>query len=437
MRRFSPIFLLFMLIAAGCSKDKVIIGDPSSNTRPNILLVIADDLGIDGTPGYPIGAMKANMPHLEAMALEGITFDQVWSFPVCSPTRASILTGRYGYRTGVLNAEGASTIPITETTLQTRMDEATNQAYSHAIIGKWHLSNMEPSRPTDMGVGYYAGLLGGAVQDYFSWPLTQNGQTSQYSGYITTKITDLAIDWIDQQTQPWFCWLAYTAPHVPFHLPPDSLHSQGNLPTDQASIDANPLPYFIAMTESVDAEMGRLLDHLTTEERENTLIIFIGDNGAHQMVLQAPYTAGQGKGSLYQGGIHVPMIIAGKGVTRKNTRDESLINTSDLFATIAEITGATLPVSDDSYSFKDLLSQSVASDRVYNYSEVLNNTPNKSGYAIRNDRFKLIQFDNGKQELYDLDLDPYEQDNLMSGTLTTIQQDALDELTLEAAQIRQ
>lgn len=437
MRRINLLLLLTLVLAFSCNKDKELDGDPTANTRPNILLIIADDLGLDATPGYPIGSIKPEMPRLNALAAAGITFDQVWSFPVCSPTRASILTGRYGYRTGVLNAEEASTIPITETTLQTRIDESTNQAYSHAIIGKWHLSNGEPTRPTDMGVGYYAGLLGGGVQDYFTWPLTQDGQTAQYSGYITTKITDLAIDWIDQQTQPWFAWVAYTAPHTPFHLPSDSLHSQGPLPTDQASIDANPLPYYMAMIESVDAEMGRLMDHLPAEELANTIVIFIGDNGTSPQVLQAPYTNGQGKGSLYQGGIHIPMIIAGKGVTRNNVRESSLVSTTDLFATIAELTGADLPAWEDSYSFAPLLSQATTSARTWNYSEVLNSTPMRSGYAIRNARYKLIQFDSGNQELYDLEVDPYEQDDLLSGTLTLEQATALQELTSQAALIRQ
>ena len=307
---------LIGLLLASCDKESI-PQDPGSNVPPNILLIIADDIGIEATPGYPIGSIKPNMPRLESLAAGGITYDQVWSFPLCSPTRASILTGRYGYRTGVLNAESASTIPITETTLQTTIDEGTNQTYSHAIIGKWHLSPMEPGRPTDMGIGYYAGLLGGAAQDYFSWQLTQDGQSSKYVGYITTKITDMAINWINEQDDPWFCWVAFTAPHTPFHLPPDSLHYQGALPADQASIDANPMPYFMAMTESVDVEMGRLMDNIPADELSNTIIIFIGDNGSHPLVIQSPYTSTQSKGRLYQGGIHVPMIISGKGVSRK------------------------------------------------------------------------------------------------------------------------
>lgn len=437
MKNISILFLFSSLLWTGCTKDKIPVGDPSGNTPPNILLIIADDLGIEATPGYAIGAIKPHMPHLEKLAKEGLTFDQVWAYPLCSPTRASILTGRYGYRTGVLSVGNDTNIPITETTLQTALDEATNQAYSHAIIGKWHLSNMEPTRPTDMGVGYYAGLLGGAVADYFSWPLTENGQTTNYNGYITTKITDLAIDWIGDQSNPWFCWVAYTAPHSPFHLPPDTLHYQGVLPTDQASIDANPLPYYMAMTESIDHEMGRILNHIPAGELENTIIIFIGDNGTPPQVLQAPYTTGQGKGTLYQGGVHVPMIISGKGVTRKNQREESMISCTDLFATILELAGVQKSQSEDSYSFHSLLSTVTSGQRSYVYAEIQNATPNKSGYAIRNETYKWIHFDSGEEEFYDLVNDPFEQNNLLIGNLTMDQNNAFVALQGEAAQIRQ
>ncbi|MFT6026973.1 MAG: arylsulfatase B [Bacteroidia bacterium] len=424
---------LFVLLAA-CKKDNC----PTVTTEPNILLIIADDLGLDATPGYSEGTVKPSMPHLQQLAANGLTFDQVWANPICSPTRATILSGKYGYRTGVLNAESASTIPADEKTLQTMLDERTGNAYAHAIIGKWHLSNGEPNRPTEMGVGYYAGLLTGAVSDYSDWSFTENGQTSQYTGYITTKITDLAIDWIGTQTKPWFCWLAYNAPHAPFHLPPANMYSQGTLSSDQASIDANPLPYYMAMTESIDFELGRLMDSMSEEEIANTVIIFIGDNGSPSQVVQTPYSSNRAKGTLYQGGVHVPLIISGWGVSRKNEHDASLINSTDLFCTIAELAGATLPNYEDSYSFEHLLSQTGPVTRVYNYAEVLSaSNPNKTGFTIRNERYKLIEFDLSTRRFYDLNVDPYEGTNLLNMGLTSDEQAELDALLTKASEIRQ
>lgn len=432
--------VLYLLIAAlwACKKDDTPIQIPISTSRPNILLIIADDVGMDASPGYSVGSTKPSMPNLQSLASNGITFDNVWAYPVCSPTRASILTGKYGFHTGVLNAEEASTISSNELTLQSYLDQNTSNAYTHAIVGKWHLSNNEPNRPTQMGVGYYAGLLGGGASDYYSWRLTENGQSGNFQGYITTKITDLAIDWINQQSKPWFCWVAYTAPHTPFHLPPDSMHSQGNLPSDQASIDANPLPYYMGMLESLDFEIGRLQRNIPADELENTIIIYIGDNGTPTEVIQAPYQSTQAKGSIYQGGIHVPMIVSGFGVGRSNERDDNLISSTDLFSTIADVAEAGVPTNPNSYSFKKLLSQSGAGNRTYNYSEGLSaSNPNRSGYTIRNAQYKLMVFDSGQRRFFDLLADPYEQNPLTINNLTAVQQTNFDELVNQASSIRQ
>jgi arylsulfatase A-like enzyme len=430
---------LLLLALTGCDKEtEKFIDIPTIDSKPNILLVIADDIGIEATPGYEIGSIKPNMPNLEKLASAGITFENAWAYPVCAPTRSSIITGRYGYRTGVLNAESASSIPNSEVTLQSFIDENPNLAYSHSVFGKWHLSNNNPDGPANMGIGHYAGVLGGGVQDYFAWNLTQNGQTNPTDEYCTTKITDMAIEWVNDQSDPWFCWVAYTAAHTPFHLPPDSLHMQGALPADQASIDANPTPYYMAMIESIDHEIGRLLANIPADELNNTTIIYLGDNGSPRTVIQSPYSQNQGKGSLYQGGVHVPLVLSGKSVSRKGQRDHNLVNSADLFATIAEITGIDLPIYSDSYSFYSLLTSDGVGLRDYNYSEILNeDQPDRSGFTIRNEQYKLIQFDDGEREMYDLADDPYEKSNLLEADLTEDQQFAFEDLMNRADEIRQ
>lgn len=431
-------------LCVSCKKDPIITLDQDqnvvieaitpANNAPNILLIIADDMGIESTPGYPVGSVKPNMPNLEQLVSKGITFENAWSYPVCSPTRASILTGKNSFRTGVLNAEEASSLSISERTLHSFLDEYTNSSYSHSIIGKWHLSRNSPERPTEMGIGYYAGLLNGGVEDYSNWRFTENGVTNISNEYITTKITDLAIDWIDQQNQPWFCWVAYIAPHTPFHLPPNKMHNQTGLSNNLEDIIANPLPYFHAMIESLDYEIGRLIENIPTDELDNTTILFIGDNGTSGRVIQAPFS--QGKGTLYQGGIHVPLIVSGKNVTRINAREQSLINSSDLFATIAEMTGIKVPVYENSYSFNSLLTSNQPGKRNYNYSQILDSNKSKSGYTIRNEQFKLIVFENGNSELYDLNIDPYETTNLMERSFTNTQQTALEELRQKVEELR-
>lgn len=406
-------------------------------TPPNILLIIADDFGLDAMPGYDVAAVKPHLPHLSALAANGITYDNVWTNPICAPTRSSILTGKYGVRTGVLNVDTDGTISSTEKTLHRYLDEQTGSAYAHSIIGKWHLSNNEPTRPTDMGIGYYAGLLGGGVGDYNSWNLTENGATDSYSGYITSKFTDLSIDWINQQEKPWFCWLAYTTPHTPFHLPPSGTHSQGDLATDEASINANPLPYYMAMCENMDYEIGRLMDNIPADELEHTIILFIGDNGTPGQVAQSPYVSNRSKGSLHQGGVHVPMLVSGKGVTRQGAREASLVTSTDLFSTIAGLAGANADTYEDSFSFEHTFTTASTGMRSYSYTEILSDIANKSGYTIRNEQYKLIKLDSGVERMYDLLNDPFESNNLISGTLSNQEETAYQALLDKMIEIRE
>jgi arylsulfatase A-like enzyme len=208
-----------------------------------------------------------------------------------------------------------------------------------------------------MGVGFYSGLIAGAVRDYYRFELTTEGVAEAVDGYATTVFTDIAIDWLSRRQQPWFLWLAYNAPHTPFHVPPDGLHSR-HLVDDEDAIEANPLPYYLAALEALDHEVGRLLDSLDADERDNTVVIFIGDNGSPGQVAELPYSRRTAKGTLYPGGITVPMVVSGHGVTRKGERETAFVNTVDLFATIADLAGAGADEADDGVSFRPLLSRS-------------------------------------------------------------------------------
>lgn len=377
--------------------------EETASISPNILFIIADDMGLDACPGYNIGNQKPNMVNLQKLIDSGVKFNNLWSNPTCTPTRAGIITGKYGVRTGVLAVDDP--LSTSETSLQKYLDINTNNTYAHAVIGKWHLSR-DASHPNSMGVNYFAGFTGGGLPSYTNWTLNINGITSASTDYSTSKFTDLAIDWVNEQSKPWFLWLAYNAPHTPFHLPPDNLHFQGALPEDSGSIDANPLPYYLAAIEALDTEMGRLINSLSAEEKENTVIIFIGDNGTPGQVAQE-YNSRRVKGSIYQGGVNVPMIISGKGVSRVNQDEDALINTTDLFATISEIAGVTNPEYHDSKSFKTLLEGANTQKRDYVYTE-------NNDLTIRNETHKYVYFNDGTEALYDLNANPLENPNLLS-----------------------
>lgn len=419
-------FFFLFVVAASCSSEQVESGnqqeenvedpveeqpdeggEPNSKS-PNILLVIADDFGLDACPGYNLGTTKPNMPTLQNLMNNGIRFNNVWSNPTCSPTRAGILTGKYGFRTGVTRA--GNVLSTTETTLQSHIDTNTSNSYSHAVIGKWHLGRTD-SHPNDMGLSYFAGTTGN-VTSYTNWELNINGSISNSTEYLTSKLTDLAIDWVGDQTKPWFLWLAYNAPHSPFHLPPTNLHSQGVLPSDQTSINNNPMPYYLASLEALDAEMGRLINSLSQEEKDNTIIIFVGDNGTPGQVVQS-YHNRRAKGSVYQGGVNVPMVVSGKNVSRINDNENALINTTDLFATIADIAETGTTSIHDSQSFKGLFTAGSSNFRDITYTENLTDA-GTTDVAIRNATHKYILFGDGTESLFNLVSNPLENPNLLS-----------------------
>jgi len=247
-------------------------------------------------------------------------------------------------------------------------------------------------------------------------------QSSKSTEYTTTKFTDLAINWIGSQNQPWFLWLAYNAPHTPFHLPPSELYSQVGLASDQSSIDANPLPYYLAMLEAMDTEMGRLINSMSQEERDNTFIVFIGDNGTPNQVVQT-YPNRRAKNSLYQGGVNVPMVISGKNVERKGVEEEALLSTTDLFATIAGIAGSTISEINDSKNFKYMFNAPGITVRDYVYSEIGDDI-NNLDHTIRNDKYKLMKFSSGNEALYHLAEDPLESINLLDANRLPLSEEA-------------
>lgn len=428
----SIIVLLISLSLSSCSQDnETELVTPENDNSPNILLIIADDLGKDAINGYAEGSIKPTTPNIDAIRTNGLTFNNFWVNPTCTPTRGSIITGKYGYRTGLKGV--GDEIDPSEVTLQKYINDHTSDQYATAIVGKWHLSgNNTAVNPESFGIDYYAGLIRGAVDDYYRWQLTEDGSTSLQTEYATEVFTDLAIDWVNQQSKPWFLWLAYNAPHTPFHAPPANMHSQGALPDYSYGMD--PLPYYLASIEAMDYQIGRLLENIPENERENTIIILIGDNGTPHQVAQSPYTSSTVKGTLYQGGINTPMFISGKGITRFG-EDDHLLTGTDLFATIAELVGINTNEYFDSKSFKSYLTTDDSPTREYQYSELKDGT--EELWTISNGEYKLLVRSSGVEELYDLKNDPYEKNNLLNNTLQNMEVEAKAELEIELSNIRQ
>ncbi|MCI4669578.1 MAG: sulfatase-like hydrolase/transferase [Bacteroidia bacterium] len=415
---FSFISLLLFFISASTASAQT---DP---THPNILLIIADDLGVDISNGYQNNNLMPTTPVLDSLREAGLTFDNAWAAPACTPTRASIMSGKYGLKTGALAPP--ANLDLIHTSIFTELENRSNNLYADAVIGKWHISQpVNFDHPQQHGVDHFDGLMQSGVDDYYIWEKVLNGVASMESTYTTSYLSDASIQWVNAQNKPWFLWLAEAAPHAPFHVPPSGLFSVNNQNTNRQK--------YVAAIEAMDAEIGRLLDNIPDSVGQNTLIIYVGDNGTPGNVLQN-YPSGHGKGTLYQGGIHVPLIVSGPSVSRKNEREDALIYVTDIYATILESAGISLPGGIyNSLSFYPLLSDGTATKRRYNYTEI--SSSSLTGWTIRNERYKLIEFQDGSQEFYDLEVDPLETNNLIAA-LDSLQNEIKQDFEDEAFDIR-
>jgi arylsulfatase B len=221
-------------------------------------------------------------------------------------------------------------------------------------------------------------------------------------------------------------WLAFNAGHSPFHIPPADLHTYTMLPGPP--LPPRPVEHYHAMIEAMDTELGRLLDGLSPAVLARTWIIFLGDNGTPSQVTQPPVSSNRAKGSVYQGGVQVPLAIAGPGVVGAGRRVDALVHSVDLFKTILQLAKVdmtkALPAGSNTVDSVSLVPYLEHVDqtplRPWVMSEVFGGGfPGESGKTIRDKAFKLIRFDNGSSELYDLRSDPYEGTNLMaSGPLS-------------------
>jgi arylsulfatase B len=406
----------------------------AAHAQRNVILIIADDLGTDYCGFYETHLDTVAMPNVRRLLGRGVRFRNAWSNPPCSPTRSGMLTGRYSFRTGVGNAVGGAASAVLDTAEITipRLLHRHNTNIAKANIGKWHLQLPMPTTnyvfPNVMGYDRFEGNFTGVLADYYNWAKVTNGVASTCTTYATTETTNNAIAWIKTQpNKPFFLWLAYNAPHVPYHLPPANLHSDQTLTGAAADITANPKAYFKASVEALDTEMGRLFDSLQVLNRfDSTDIIFMGDNGDDATVSQG---SGGAKGSVYQDGVCVPFIISGPSIVNPNRASDALVNTADMFATVLELFGdanwrAQIPANKpvDSKSMLPILKNQATDIRDWTFTEVFKipTVPN-DGKAMRNQDFKLIHFDNGTEKFFNLTTDPNENTNLLLGTLNSTQ----------------
>jgi arylsulfatase A-like enzyme len=382
---------------------------------PNILLILADDVGAEASSLYALAGNSgpAPMPNIEKLAGKGLVFDNAWVNPMCSPTRATILSGLYGHHTGVLVA--GDVLPSETVTIWDYISRHGAATYDMATFGKWHLGGNggDIKQLQSLRVPNFRGFLGAQVTDYFDWKAWDGntGESTQVATYSTTALTDWAIEFLAKHeatrpADPWFIYMPYNAAHAPFQVPPDGMYRE-DLGGEKAGTRKASVPVYKAMIEALDVEIGRLLQHV---DLRNTVVIYLGDNGTQANVKDQGAKVRGSKTSAWEGGARVPLTIAGAGVTRKG-RDASLVNGTDLYATVAALAGAKVRQVNDGFNLMPLFtSKSADTGREFAFTEFC--TGQTARFALRDARHKLVYDDKEGWGLYDLKDDIGEQHNL-------------------------
>ncbi len=418
MKKIKTHFILSLLLVA-----------INITAQRNTVFIIADDVSPDYF-GFYSSTDTANTPNIRTLLAKGIKFSKVWAAPVCSPSRAGIFTGRYSFRTGVgavVTGTASAQLDTVEMSIAKLLQRYAPIKYNTANLGKWHLHTQtlnQRTYPNYMGYNFYSGNFNGQLNNYYNYTRITNGVFDTVHIYATTQTVDDAIGWIDTMSsgKPFFLWLAFNAPHSPFHLPPSTLCNTSGLSGTAADISTNPKNYFKAAIEAMDTEIGRLFQYLNTNNlMDSTNIIFIGDNGNESQVAKIT-NPNKSKATLYDYGVHVPMIIAGPSVVNPNRTSNALVNTHDLFATIAEWSGFPnwknfIPSGTvvDSKSLMPIITNQSNTTRTWIFTEQFAvPTATADGKTIRNADYHLIRLDNGIEEFYNQTLDPFENTNLIN-----------------------
>ena len=388
--------------------------------RPNILLIMADDQGYWDTE--VAGNPHIETPALKQMAAEGVTFTHFHANMVCAPTRAGLMTGRHYLRTGLYNTRfGGDTLGRNETTIAQVLKSA---GYRTALFGKWHLGRYSQYQPHRRGFDHFFGHYHGHIERYSNPDqVVVNGQPVETRGYVTDLFTEAAIDFIKRdQQQPFFCFLAFNAPHSPFLL--DTTHfgqPEGDKLIEKYLAKKLPLreARIYGMVERIDQNLSRLFKTLKEQGLdEETLVIYTSDNGGVSKAFKAGLKGS--KGSAYEGGTRVPFVVRWPGKIPAGKQTDALVAQIDLFPTFCELAGVSIPegVDLDGKSILSLMQQGGGeSPHEYLYHTWDRYTPNPwHRWSIHGPRFKLVghdpQGEKKQQEpagqLYDLTADPGE-----------------------------
>ena len=405
--------------AAALVAPKYVSADSGSNKKPNVVFILIDDMGWPDVACY--GSEFHETPNIDRLASQGMKFTDAYAAcPVCSPTRASIMAGQYPARVGITDFIPGHWRPyekliVPENRLQLPLESVTigevlkAQNYATCYIGKWHLGDTGYSPDKQ---GFDKVVLG-----------VKNQNDKQVSGF-----TDKAIEFIEEKKEePFFLYLSHHTVHIKLEAPEELVNKYKEKPKPPAGVNN---PIYAAMVEHLDTHTGRILKKLEDRDlAKNTIVIFFSDNGGlrqayggytgPRQIVSTNDPLRDEKGTLYEGGIRVPLIVRWPGVVKARTECNVPVTSVDFYPTFLEIVGArgnpNQPL--DGESILPLLKQSGTLDRDAIYWHYPHYHHSRPAGAIRQGDHKLIEFyEDGRLELYDLADDIGEKKNLATET---------------------
>ena len=413
--------------------------EQDADTRPNIVLIFVDDLGYNDV-SYN-GATEIKTPNIDRLAGEGVIFSSGYvAHPTCGPSRAGLMTGRYPARFGMeanlayAPFDDQHGLPVEEKTIATYLQDT---GYRTGIVGKWQLGAAAPFHPLNRGFDYFYGFLGGE-HDYFTvdttrpgfvyLPLNDNRGASGFDGYLTDALTDRAVEFVNDATpDPFFLYLAYNTPHIPLQAPRELVRKYSH-------IDDPRRRTYLAMVDSLDQNVGRVLTALEQSgQRDNTLIFFLSDNGGVyptedypelNWADNAPFS--KGKGSFSEGGIRVAFAASWPARWPQGETFEPMVSSMDIAATALGLAGGAADparpldgVNLDPY----LVGEANGPPHealFWRQAAWPGASPKITKFAVRSGRVKLVKDTNeGEAQLFDLERDPGETRDLIDGDTET------------------
>lgn len=435
MRNLCLFPLLAALILCSCQTP------PAGETRsagldsghPNILLILTDDMGWGDISAH--GNRNVQTPTIDQLVNEGVSFERFYASPVCSPTRASLLTGRHSLATGVYSVtRGGEKMFSDETTLAEALKQA---GYRTGLFGKWHNGLQYPYDPNGQGFDEFYGFADGHITDYFDGEIQHNQDRRSFKGYLPDRLTDKTLEFIRSGDSPFFAMLSFNTPHSPYELPRPLFDKYKAMGLD--NVDAS----VYGMVENIEHNLQRLLNQLDQQGvLDNTIVVFLSDNGPAFPGGNQRYNGGlKGwKGKVDEGGVRVPFAIYWRGHVKTGYRVKTPGQHIDILPTLLSLAGVSAELNKPLHG-ADLtpLLQGEHSDTLDNralFTHHFRNTRRpgetavaESPGAIRQGGWLATVDTSQKWSLYHLDQDPQQQHELSESfpdRLAQLKRDYLD-----------